>query len=118
MNNLIKLLDKNLEYIEHKLIEDTIHIYVKSINQCPCCPYCGTNSNKVHSKYRRTFQDLPIQRLKTIIIIDNRKMFCTNDSCDHCLAQTNIVPKKELKILPPIIFHLIYTHTNMEILCV
>lgn len=83
MNNLIKLLDKNLEYIEHNIVEDTIRIYVKSINKYPCCPYCGAASNKVHSKYKRTFQDLPIQGLKTTIIIDNRKMFCKNNSCTY-----------------------------------
>ena len=27
MNNLIKLLDKNLEYIEHEIIDDTIYIW-------------------------------------------------------------------------------------------
>ena len=83
MNNLIKLLVKNLEYIEHELIGNTINIYVRSINEYPCCPYCGTPSNKVHSKYRRTFHDLPIQGLKVEIIINNRKMFCKNDSCNH-----------------------------------
>lgn len=31
MNNLIKLLDKNLGYIEHELMDDTIYISVKSI---------------------------------------------------------------------------------------
>lgn len=83
MNNLIKLLDKNLEYIQHQIIEDTIYIYVKSIKEYPCCPYCGTTSKKVHSRYKRTFQDLPIQGLKVKIIINNRKMFCKNDSCNH-----------------------------------
>ena len=52
MNNLIKLLDKNLEYIEHEIIEDTIYISVKSIKEYICCPYCCTPSNKVHSKYK------------------------------------------------------------------
>lgn len=36
MNNLIKLLDKNLEYIEHEIIEDTIYISVKSIKEYIC----------------------------------------------------------------------------------
>ena len=68
MNNLIKLLDKNLEYIEHEIIDDSIYISVKSIKEYICCPYCCTPSNKVHSKYKRSFQDLPIQGLKVIII--------------------------------------------------
>ena len=57
MNNLIKLFDKNLEYIEHEIIEDTIYISVKSIKEYTYCPYCYTPSIKVHSKYKRLFQD-------------------------------------------------------------
>ena len=42
MNNLIKLLDKNLEYIEHEIIEDTIYISVKSIKEyMVLCQYFG-----------------------------------------------------------------------------
>ena len=78
MDNLIKLLDKNLEYIEHEIIKDTIYISVKSTKEYICCPYCCTPSNKIHSKYRRSFQDLPIQELKVIIIINNRKNIILN----------------------------------------
>ena len=68
MNNLIKLLDKNLEYIEHEIIEDTIYISVKSIKEYICCPYCCTPSNKIHSKYKRSFQDLPIQGIERCFV--------------------------------------------------
>ena len=67
MNNLIKLLDNNLEYIELELIDDTIYISLKSIKEYVCCPYCCAPSNKVHSRYKRSFQDLPIQGLKVIV---------------------------------------------------
>lgn len=83
MNNLIKLLDKNLEYISHEIIEDTVYISIKSIKEYVCCPYCFTPSNKVHSRYKRSFQDLPIQGLKVVFTINNRKMFCKNDKCNH-----------------------------------
>ena len=53
--NLIKLLDKNLEYIEHEFIEDTIYISRKFIKEYVCCPYCCTLSNKVHSRYKISF---------------------------------------------------------------
>ena len=83
MNNLTKLLDKNLEYIKHEIIEYTIYISVKSIKEYVCCPYCCTPSNKVHSRYKRSFQDLPIQGLKVIIIITNRRIFCKNHDCNN-----------------------------------
>ena len=83
MNDLIKLLDRNLEYINHNIEKDTIYINVKSIKKEVKCPYCNNYSTKVHSKYKKSFQDLPIQGMKVTIIINNRKMFCKNGNCNH-----------------------------------
>ena len=46
-----KLFDENLEYVKHEVIGERITILVKS-------------SKKVHSRYERSFQDLPIQSKK------------------------------------------------------
>ena len=83
MDEFIKLLDENLDYLEHTIIEDTIYIYVTSNRKEVICPYCGKPSSKVHSTYERSFQDLPIQGKKVIVIINNRKMFCNNQKCSH-----------------------------------
>jgi transposase len=83
MDELIKLLDENLEYESHETIENTIYIYVKSTRKIVNCPYCKQSSQKVHSLYAKSFQDLPIQGKKVTIIIKNRKMFCTNPDCTH-----------------------------------
>lgn len=83
MKDLIKRLDKDLEYITHTIDVDTIHIYVKSVKDNIKCHYCGEYSTKAHSKYKRTFQDLPIQGKKVIITISNRKMFCNNPDCKN-----------------------------------
>ncbi|WP_209125552.1 transposase family protein [Alkalihalobacillus sp. BA299] len=32
----------------------------------------------MHSRYKRSFQDLPIQGKKVLITLSNRKMFCDN----------------------------------------
>ena len=81
MNEFIKLLDKNLKYVSHEIIDDTIYIQVISeLNECKC-PCCGHISNKVHSKYKRTFKDLPIQNKKVEIILNNKKYFCFNSEC-------------------------------------
>ncbi|CAI3237621.1 MAG: transposase family protein [Clostridium sp.] len=70
MDILIKILEKNLDYLSHEIIDDTIYInIISNRNKCKC-PYCGKFSNKVHSKYKRTFQDLPIQNKKVEIILN------------------------------------------------
>lgn len=83
MDEIVKLLDENLEYIIHKIIGNTIFINVVSNRDIVICPYCSTPSSKVHSRYDRSFQDLPIQGKKVRIILSNRKMFCNNPDCNH-----------------------------------
>ena len=83
MDELIKRLDENLKYIRHEIIEDTIYLYVVSTRKEANCPSCGQSSSRVHSKYTRSFQDLPIQNKKVIVVIDNRKLFCDNAGCKN-----------------------------------
>ncbi len=83
MDEIIKLLDENLEYVIHKIIGGTIFINVVSNRETVICLYCGTPSSKVHSRYERSFQDLPIQGKKVRVILNNRKMFCNNPDCNH-----------------------------------
>lgn len=83
MDLFIKLLDKNLEYVSHEMIDDRISITVISTREEVICPHCGEPSSKVHSHYKRFFQDLPMQGKKVTIILRNRKMFCNNPNCHH-----------------------------------
>lgn len=83
MDEFVKLLDKNLEYVNHKFIEVTICINVISNREEVVCPFCGKASTKVHSHYKRSFQDLPIQGKKVVIVLNNRKMFCPNPECKN-----------------------------------
>lgn len=83
MDEFLKLLDENLEYVNHEIIDDTIYINVISTREEVMCPYCGKPSSKVHSHYKRSFQDLPIQGKKVRIILNNRKMFCNNPDCNN-----------------------------------
>lgn len=83
MDEFIKLLDPNLNYISHEIIGDTIMIHVASSKEEVLCPYCGCASSKKHSVYERSFQDLPIMGMKSRIILNNRKMFCNNPECSH-----------------------------------
>lgn len=83
MDNFIKLLDKNLDFISYGIIDDTIYVSTVSNRQEVICPFCKAASVKVHSYYSKSFQDLPIQGKKVIIILNNRKMFCNNLNCNH-----------------------------------
>ncbi|MDR1157327.1 MAG: transposase family protein [Oscillospiraceae bacterium] len=83
MDELVKLLDENLAYEHHEIIDDILYIYVASARQEAVCPYCGSTSDKTHSRYERRFRDLPIQGKKTEVVLFNRKMFCPNERCGH-----------------------------------
>ena len=81
MDEFIKELDPNLDYLEHEMTGDEVIIYVASNRKICSCPYCGAASMRVHSCYEKSFQDLPILGRKTKIIIENRKFFCDNAEC-------------------------------------
>ena len=83
METLIKMLDSNLKLNSYEIIEGTIYLHVESTRQALQCPLCGVISARVHSHYERSFQDLPIQGKKVVVIIDNRKMFCDNPECER-----------------------------------
>ena len=82
MDEFIKELDQNLDYLEHEINADEITIYVSSNRKVCNCPYCNSPSMRVHSRYAKSFQDLPIMGKKTKIVIENRKFFCDNPDCD------------------------------------
>ena len=89
MDNIIKMLDESLDYKKHEVTDDTIYITVESNKKLLRCPKCKVETTKVHSRYKKSFQDLPIQGKKVVIIINNRNMFCTNKDCDkYTFAET------------------------------
>lgn len=99
MDEIIKMLDESLDYISHELIDDTLYINVKSNRDSLPCPLCGEKSSKVHSRYKKSFQDLPIQGKKVIIVIKNKNMFCVNSSCNqYTFSETfNFIDQKKKK---------------------
>ncbi|PNR91282.1 transposase [Petrotoga sp. HWH.PT.55.6.1] len=78
---IVKLLDECLEYVKHEVWGDRITNWVKSAKKELICPYCEKLSKKVHSRYEKSFQDLPIQGKKTTIVVIRRKMFCESKEC-------------------------------------
>lgn len=82
MDEFIKLLDENLNYLEHEILDEIVIIYVESNRINVACPYCDQLSSRLHSIYERSFYDLPIQGKKVKVVINNRKMFCDNEFCN------------------------------------
>jgi transposase len=108
MYELIKSLDENLQYANHEIIEDTIYLSVISTREKTDCPNCGQSSSRVHSRYIRSFQDLPIQDKKLIVVLYNRKLFCENPDCKNVtFAETfSFLPskgKKSIRLIDKII---------------
>lgn len=83
MQELLTLLDENLVYDGHEMVDGTFVIRTHSGNPVCKCSYCGKETSSVHSLYQRSVQDLPIQGHTTILVVTTRKMFCKNPKCDH-----------------------------------
>ncbi len=46
-----------------------------------CCPLCGYESSRVHSRYRRTLQDLPCVGKTLRLVVQVRRFLCRNTDC-------------------------------------
>ena len=68
MDNFIKLLDKNLNFISYEIINDSIYVHAISNRHEVTCPFCKEISVKVHSHYSKSFQELPIQGKKLLLL--------------------------------------------------
>ena len=66
-----------------EVLPDTIHIYARSSLSYGICPYCGSHSKKIHSRYMRHVTDLPILGRRTVLHLEMRKFFCHDEDCSH-----------------------------------
>ena len=57
MDEYIKELDADLDYLEHEITADEVILYVASNRKSCRCPYCGHTSMRIHSRYEKSFQD-------------------------------------------------------------
>ena len=83
MDGIIMFPDARLQYVSHEEKGQTLMIRVESTSLEAICPYCGRPSKRMHSRYLRKLQDLPIQGKKVRLIIENKKYFCNNKDCGH-----------------------------------
>ncbi|MDR1372002.1 MAG: transposase family protein [Dysgonamonadaceae bacterium] len=81
MEEVYSLPDTNLREVSVAVGKDKIEIAVESSRRSAKCPYCGKSSDKVHSRYHRVLQDVPMQGKRVKIVLANWKFFCANKKC-------------------------------------
>ncbi|WP_406483573.1 transposase family protein [Streptomyces sp. NBC_01615] len=50
-------------------------------NSDGCCPSCGGRSARVHDRYRRQLQDVPLACRRVQIVLEVRRFVCANSEC-------------------------------------
>ncbi len=65
------------------LRRDRIVLLMEPLRRVACCPVCGTESRKVHSRYRRSPWDVPWARWLVQLVIHARRFFCENPECSR-----------------------------------
>lgn len=83
MREIVEMLSKQVEYVSHEIQGNEIVIHIKSREDVAHCPFCGEPSARVHSRYNRRLQDLPIQGRKVKLQIERKKYFCLDPKCKH-----------------------------------
>jgi transposase len=58
---------------------------VVSTASCAACPRCGTSSDRVHSRYRRTVADLPCQDRPVALRLVVRRFRCGQPNCPQTI---------------------------------
>ena len=81
MDFIVKDLDSTYKLDTFHNKTDKIIFEMSSETSTAKCPYCGKASNRIHSRYQREVQDLPIQGKKAVLLVLTRKFFCHNDMC-------------------------------------
>ena len=81
MDFIVKDLDNNYKLDAFRNKADKIIFEISSEISTANCPYCGKESKRIHSRYQREIQDLPMQGKKVVLLVSTRKFFCDNDAC-------------------------------------
>ena len=83
IDEIIKELDEKLRITKKEKQENILNIYSERETTPARCSYCGVESSKIHSRYKREIADLPIWQYKVKLIIEAKKYTCSNPECSH-----------------------------------
>lgn len=85
-------LPESLEMTGIEMIDEVLTVTLVSTQISPCCPLCGTASQRVHSRYIRRMADLPCggQHLRLLVLV--RKCFCEVPTCARKIFSERLTP--------------------------
>jgi transposase len=61
--------------------DGAIQMVLRACRPSSACPFCGTVSRRVHSRYLRKVGDLPWEKVPVLIHLQTRKFFCDGKGC-------------------------------------
>ena len=64
-------------------LRSQILLHLTTTHPRASCPYCGTPSTRVHSRYRRTVADLPWGTHTIVLLLHVRKFVCAASTCPY-----------------------------------
>ncbi len=85
-------LDFPCEVLELNVTQTQICFTLATVGPGACCPKCQTLSQRVHSRYRRTLQDVPVGNRAVRVQLHLRKFFCANPDCDRAIFAERLAP--------------------------
>jgi transposase len=70
-----------LSVTDTAITPDLITVAFRCTAPAACCPECGRPSDRVHSRYRRTVADLPVNGRRFVLRLTARRFFCRQPGC-------------------------------------
>ncbi|WP_204136831.1 transposase family protein, partial [Halomicronema sp. CCY15110] len=70
----------NLKHWELDAERHQLIVTVSSTQAVACCPLCHSLTGRIHSRYERTLQDLPLAQFGLTILLEVGKFFCLNET--------------------------------------
>jgi transposase len=67
--------------VEQVSITNEVTVTVQAASSTAPCPWCGTISKRVQSRYMRTLRDLPASGRSVHLIVRVRRFFCQESAC-------------------------------------
>jgi transposase len=67
--------------IEHVSVTNDVAVTVSAASPTASCPWCGTSSKRVQSRYTHTLRDLPASGRPVRLIVRVRRFFCHERTC-------------------------------------
>ncbi len=58
-----------------------LRVQVISSSSKACCPLCGVQASRIHSRYTRQVADLPCAGQHVTLLLTIQKFFCPNAAC-------------------------------------